>query len=87
MLISSNAKKMWSRARTCASANSIKHCIIVLISSLRQFVSDLGREKLKVMLFYLMWVSSIFDSFDGHSSMGTYQVQTILSVQTVQTPI
>ena len=44
MLISSDAKKMWSGVRICASANSIKKYFIVLVSSHRQFVSDLRRE-------------------------------------------
>jgi len=47
MLISSNAKKMWSEARTCAGASSIKYCFIVLISSPRQLplTACLGFEK------------------------------------------
>jgi len=36
MLMSSDAKKMWSGARTCAGANSIKNGFIVLVSSPRQ---------------------------------------------------
>ena len=46
MLISSDAKKRedWSGVRICASANSIKNYFIVLVSSHRQFVSDLRRE-------------------------------------------
>ena len=47
MLISSDAKKMWSGARTCAGANSIKNYFIVLISSPRQLplTACLGFEK------------------------------------------
>ena len=36
MLMSSDAKKMWSGARTCAGANSIKNGFIVLVSSPHQ---------------------------------------------------
>ena len=36
MLISCDAKKMWSGTRTCAGANSIKNCFIVPVSSPRQ---------------------------------------------------
>ena len=63
-------KKIWSGARTCAGAISIKSCLslLALLANCRsQLVSGLGREKLKVVLFYLTWVSNIFDSFDAHS--------------------
>ena len=34
----------------------------LLVNCHSQLVSGLGKEKLKAMLFYLMWVPSIFDS-------------------------
>ena len=73
ILISSYAKKIWSGERTCACANSIKNCFIVLVSSPHQLPLKTclrsGKRKLKAMLFYLMWIPSIFDSFDDHSSV------------------
>ena len=73
MLISSDANKIWSGARICAGANFIKNCFIVLVSSphqlpLKTYLKS-GKRKLKTMLFYLMWIPSIFDSFDDHSSV------------------
>ena len=48
--------------------NIISLFLSVLLANCRsQLVSGLGREKLKVVLFYLTWVSNIFDSFDAHS--------------------
>ena len=41
----------------------------LLTNCCSQLVSDLRREKLKAMLFNLMWIPSTFDSFDVHSSI------------------
>ena len=83
MLISSDAKKMWSGARTCAGANSIKNCLIVLVSYPRQLPltaclkSGKKSTKSNAILFDVganttpkqNYLASIFDSFDAHSSV------------------
>ena len=81
MFISNEARKMWSGAKTWASASSIKKCSIVLVSSPRllpsQLVSSLGREKLKAMLFNLTWVPFIFNSFYVHSSIHCSSIRSM----------
>ena len=80
ILISSYAKKIWSGERTCACANSIKKCFIVLVSSPHQLPLKTclrsGKRKLKAMLFYLTWIPSIFDSFDAYSSVHCSSVRS-----------
>ena len=51
ILISSYAKKIWSGERTCAYANSIKNCFIVLVKfsspNAAQNLSQVWEEKIK----------------------------------------
>ena len=73
MLISSDAKKMWSGVRTCKVPIPLKIISLslsaILANCRSQVISGLGREKLKTMLFYMMWIPSTFNCFDTHSSV------------------
>ena len=73
MLISSDTKKMWSGKKFALVPILLKIILLSLSASLDncrlQLVSGLGREKLKTMLLYLMWVRSVFDRFDVYPSV------------------
>jgi hypothetical protein len=45
MLISSDAKKMWTEAKTCACANSIKEILLSLSALLANYRSQLVSEE------------------------------------------